>query len=108
MNSHNIVDVVSGASLFLFTGGIISEVEIIQMISGFGVPAVLYFWLRDTKEQMKELNSTFLKEQQNIREDHHKHLEEVKTMFEKHSAKLESTIRDKEQIIKLLKEQYQE
>lgn len=108
MSHHGMVDVVSGAALLLFTGGIISEVEIIKIISSFGVPAVLYFWLRDTKEQMKDLNATFLKEQQNIRDDHHKHLEEIRSMFEKNNTKLETTIRDKEQIIKLLKDQYQD
>jgi hypothetical protein len=57
---------------------------------------------------MKDLNATFLKEQQNIRDDHHKHLEEIRSMFEKNNTKLETTIRDKEQIIKLLRDQYQD
>ena len=104
MTTHGIVDVASGFGLFLFTGGIISEYEILQAIGSMGVPAILYFWLVDTKKQMKELNETFAKEQQNTREEHKGHIEEIKEMFGTYKQRLESNLEDRDKIIKLYEE----
>lgn len=104
MSHHGLVDLASGAGLLLFTGGIISEVEILQAIGSMGVPAILYFWLTDTKKQMKELTETFAKEQQNTRAEHKEHIEEIKVMFSSYKDRLESNLEDREKIIKLYEE----
>ncbi len=104
MTSHGIVDIASGCGLLLFTGGIISEVEVLQAIGSMGVPAILYFWLNDTKKQMKELTETFAKEQQNTRTEHKEHIEEIKTMFSSYKDRLETNLQDREKIIKLYEE----
>ena len=74
MDNHGIIDICAATGLFLFTGAEVMSMEstIFEIISKFGVVAVLWFWLRDMKTQMKEMLTTFEKESAEQRSEHEK------------------------------------
>ncbi|NDD83708.1 hypothetical protein EBZ38_05410 [bacterium] len=68
---NNITDAAVGSFLLMFTGAELGiENEILKILSNFGVIAVLWFWLKDMRKQMKELRE--------------EHKEQVKTLNEIH------------------------
>lgn len=72
MDNGNIVDIAVGAVFLLFTGteSLTIDSQILEIISKFGVIAVLWFWLRDMRSQIRIMSKSFENETKEIREDH--------------------------------------
>jgi hypothetical protein len=96
MDNGNIIDIGAGAALFLFTGvetlGI--ESTILELFSKFGVVAVLWFWLREMKVQMKEQLTAFDKETTEIRSEHREQIERISTMYNEYRDRMEKQVRE--------------
>jgi len=72
-------DALAATGLLLFTGADISATDnIIEVISKLGVVGVLWYWLKDMKEQMKLLLETFDTETNEIREHYGKLIDDMK------------------------------
>lgn len=72
MDNGNLVDIAVGAVFLLFTGteSLTIDSQILEIISKFGVIAVLWFWLRDMRSQIRVMSKSFEAETKEIREDH--------------------------------------
>lgn len=78
----NLIDASAGAGLLLFTGAEISSTSgIMEIISNFGVIAVLWFWLQSMKSQMAEQLKTYEKHTMDLRKEHK---EQIKLLSEIH------------------------
>jgi hypothetical protein len=106
MDNHSIADGVAAVGLFLFTGVETLGVENIffEVISKFGVVAVLWFWLRDMKQQMKEMLLTFDKETTEIRADHKAHIEQINTQYNAYKQTIEKQLEASNEQIKSLQQ----
>ena len=72
MDNGNVVDIAVGAIFLFFTGteSLTIDSQILEIISKFGVIAVLWFWLRDMRSQIRVMSKSFENETREIREDH--------------------------------------
>ena len=110
MDKSIFIDYVFGSGLFLFTGAEMGiEGTVIEVISKFGVIAVLWFWLREMKSQMKQQREQD-KEQMNKQLDvFDKETTELRAQNEKHISTLTSHYEDYknrfDQVLKLQNEQ---
>ena len=61
MQDFSTVDGILTAGLFLYTGAdvVFAEQPIIDILSKFGVVAVMWYWLLDTKKLMNDQNKAF-------------------------------------------------
>jgi hypothetical protein len=67
MDKSVIPDIMALSGLLLFTGAELSiESAIFEIISKFGVVAVLWFWLKEMKAQMKEQSKDFYQETEKL------------------------------------------
>lgn len=104
MDKSVIPDMLALSGLFLFTGAEVSvEGAIFEIISKFGVVAVLWFWLREMKEQMKEQSKDFYSETEKLRQEHKNTMHEFQEIHKEHKELLTDQLKAKDEIIKSLK-----
>ena len=104
MDKSVIPDIMALSGLFLFTGAEVSvEGAIFEIISKFGVVAVLWFWLREMKEQMKEQSKDFYSETEKLRQEHKNTMHEFQDIHKEHKELLADQLKAKDEIIKSLK-----
>jgi len=104
MDKSVIPDFMALSGLFLFTGAEVSvEGAIFEIISKFGVVAVLWFWLREMKEQMKEQSKDFYSETEKLRQEHKNTMHEFQEIHKEHKELLTDQLKAKDEIIKSLK-----
>lgn len=105
MENGTIVDLTAGAALLLFTSADVGiEGTIFDLISKFGVVAVLWFWLRDMKVQMDKQLTTFSTETEKLRLDHDKNIKEVSEIHKDFRDRMEKQITVKDEQIKTLQD----
>ena len=103
MDKSVIPDIAALGGLFLFTGAEVSiEGAIFEIISKFGVVAVLWFWLREMKDQMKEQSKDFYSETEKLRQEHKNTMHEFQDIHKEHKELLTKQLENKDDIIKLL------
>lgn len=78
-----ITDMISGGALLLFTGAdaALDQGTIFELLSKFGVVAVLWFWLKDLKSQLKGQLQEFRNEASEIRGHYDKILDDKSKDF---------------------------
>jgi hypothetical protein len=104
MDKSIIVDVAAFSGLFLFTGAEVAiESTIFEIISKFGVVAVLWFWLKEMKEQMKIQSKDFYQETEKLRQEHKSTMHEFQEIHKEHKDLLSEQLKAKDEIIKSLK-----
>jgi hypothetical protein len=104
MDKSVIPDMMALSGLFLFTGAEVSvEGAIFEIISKFGVVAVLWFWLREMKEQMKDQSKDFYSETEKLRQEHKNTMHEFQEIHKEHKELLADQLKAKDEIIKSLK-----
>jgi hypothetical protein len=104
MDKSVIPDIMALSGLLLFTGAELSiESAIFEIISKFGVVAVLWFWLREMKEQMKEQSKDFYSETEKLRTEHKNTMHEFQEIHKEHKDLLTDQLKAKDEIIKTLK-----
>jgi hypothetical protein len=104
MDKSVIPDFMALSGLFLFTGAEVSvDGAIFEIISKFGVVAVLWFWLREMKEQMKEQSKDFYSETEKLRQEHKNTMHEFQEIHKEHKELLTDQLKAKDEIIKSLK-----
>lgn len=105
MENNTIIDITAGAALMLFTGAEVSlESTVFDLISKFGVVAVLWFWLRDMKIQMKDQLTTFSTETEKLRVEHQTNLKEISEIHKDFRDRMEKQITVKDEQIKILQD----
>ena len=104
MDKSVIPDMMALSGLFLFTGAEVSvEGAIFEIISKFGVVAVLWFWLKEMKDQMKEQSKDFYSETEKLRQEHKNTMHEFQEIHKEHKEILTDQLKAKDEIIKSLK-----
>lgn len=104
MDKSVIPDIAALSGLLLFTGAELSiESAIFEIISKFGVVAVLWFWLKEMKEQMKEQSKDFYQETEKLRNEHKNTMHEISEIHKEHKESLVDQLKAKDDIIKSLK-----
>ncbi len=104
MDKSIIVDVAAFSGLFLFTGAEVAiESTIFEIISKFGVVAVLWFWLKEMKEQMKVQSKDFYQETEKLRQEHKSTMHEFQEIHKEHKDLLMEQLKAKDEIIRSLK-----
>ena len=104
MDKSVIPDIMALSGLLLFTGAELSiESAIFEIISKFGVVAVLWFWLREMKDQMKEQSKDFYEETEKLRTEHKNTMHEFQEIHKEHKELLTDQLKAKDDIIKTLK-----
>lgn len=85
--NSNFSDFIAGTGLLLFTSTEFLPTDNIafELITKFGVVAVLWFWLRDMKIQMKE-----------VRQDHQKQIDMIIQQQKEFNDRIDKIIKDKE------------
>ena len=82
----NITDLAVGSVFLLFTGADLGiENNILEIISKFGVIAVLWFWLKDMRRQMKEL-----------REEHKEQVKTLNDMYEDYKNRIDKQLKNRQ------------
>lgn len=105
MDKSLITDVGAAVGLFLFTGADVGiEGTILELISKAGVIAVLWFWLKHMKSQMKEQLQNFNEETKMLRQDHKESLTQFKEIHKEHQDLLNAQLNSKDDIIKSLQD----
>ena len=104
MENGTIVDITAGTALLLFTGADTLDGMIFDMISKFGVVAVLWFWLRDMKIQMDKQLTTFSTETEKLRIEHEKNVNQVSEIHKDFRDRMERQIKVKDDQIKVLQD----
>jgi hypothetical protein len=105
MENNTIIDLTAGTALMLFTGAEVGlESTVFDLISKFGVVAVLWFWLRDMKIQMKEQLTTFSTETEKLRVEHDKNIKEISEIHKDFRDRMEKQITVKDEQIKTLQD----
>lgn len=116
MATHiDIVDGIVGSSLLLFTGteAAMDGGSILELISKFGVVAVLWFWLKDMRKQIKEqsdkseerhtkLVQTFEQETDELRESYEKIIDKMTDEYHVYSSKMEEIFKEQRNELKSL------
>jgi len=101
MDKSIIPDFMALSGLFLFTGAEISiENTIFEIISKFGVVAVLWYWLQNMKGQIKEQMQHFSGETELLRKEHKETLTEFQDVHNKHNELIKQQLEAKDQMIK--------
>jgi hypothetical protein len=105
MDNNSIIDLTAATGLFLFTGAEVGlESTAFDIISKFGVIAVLWFWLRDMKIQMKDQLSTFSTETEKLRVEHQSNLKDISDIHKDFRDRMEKQITVKDDQIKTLQD----
>ena len=103
MDKSVVPDIFALSGLFLFTGAELSiENAIFEIISKFGVVAVLWFWLREMKGQMKEQMKSFTDETTELRKEHKETIVTFDNLHKEHQQQLKQQLDAKDEMIKQL------
>lgn len=103
MDKSLIPDVLALSGLFLFTGAEVGiENTILEIISKFGVVAVLWYWLQNMKTQIKEQMTHFSVETELLRKEHKETLTDFHEIHKEHKDLMKQQIEVKDQVIKEL------
>lgn len=106
MDKSIIPDIAALSGLFLFTGAEVTiENTIFEIISKFGVVAVLWFWLKDMKSQIKDQLTTFSQETELLRQEHKNTLHEFQEVHKEHKELLNEQLKAKDELLKKYAEQ---
>jgi hypothetical protein len=101
MDKSLIPDVLAISGLFLFTGAEVGiENTILEIISKFGVVAVLWYWLQNMKTQIKEQMTHFSVETEMLRKEHKETLTDFHEIHKEHKDLMKQQIEVKDQIIR--------
>jgi hypothetical protein len=101
MDKTLIPDVLALSGLFLFTGAEVGiENTILEIISKFGVVAVLWYWLQNMKTQIKEQMTHFSVETELLRKEHKETLTDFHEIHKEHKDLMKQQIEVKDQIIR--------
>jgi hypothetical protein len=101
MDKTLIPDVLALSGLFLFTGAEVGiENTILEIISKFGVVAVLWYWLQNMKTQIKEQMTHFSVETEMLRKEHKETLTDFHEIHKEHKDLMKQQIEVKDQVIK--------
>jgi hypothetical protein len=101
MDKTLIPDVLALSGLFLFTGAEVGiENTILEIISKFGVVAVLWYWLQNMKTQIKEQMTHFSVETEMLRKEHKETLTDFQEIHKEHKDLMKQQIEVKDQIIR--------
>jgi uncharacterized coiled-coil DUF342 family protein len=101
MDKSLIPDVLAISGLFLFTGAEVGiENTILEIISKFGVVAVLWYWLQNMKTQIKEQMTHFSVETEMLRKEHKETLTDFHEIHKEHKDLMKGQIEVKDQIIR--------
>ena len=116
MQDFSTVDGLLTAGLFLYTGTDIlgTEGSFFDLLSKFGVVAVLWYWLLDTKKMMKDQTKAFEerlqtvikafeKESLDTRQDYEKLIEQLKENSEQQSKLLLDLLSENREELKEMK-----
>lgn len=110
-------DVAIGAGLLLFTGAeIATPSTIVEIISKFGVIAVLWYWIQDMKKSMKEqlmifkestarMLDAFDKETDEIRKHYDRIADDSRKDYNDYKDRWDSSLKSKEEEVKELHKQ---
>lgn len=104
MENGTIVDLTAGTALLLFTGAETLDGMVFDLISKFGVVAVLWFWLRDMKIQMDKQLTTFSGETEKLRIEHQSNIKEISDIHKDFRDRMERQIKVKDEQIKGLQD----
>jgi hypothetical protein len=103
MDKTLIPDVLALSGLFLFTGAEVGiENTILEIISKFGVVAVLWYWLQNMKTQIKEQMTHFSVETELLRKEHKETLTDFHKIHKEHKDLMKQQIEVKDQVIREL------
>ena len=82
---QGLTDGLFGIGMLLLTGtdAFLNESTIFEILSKFGVIAVLWYWLKDLKEQLKQQLGEFRDETKEIRTHYDKLMQDRKEDFDK-------------------------
>jgi hypothetical protein len=101
MDKSLIPDVLAISGLFLFTGAEVGiENTILEIISKFGVVAVLWYWLQNMKTQIKEQMTHFSVETEMLRKEHKETLTDFHEIHKEHKDLMKQQIEVKDQVIR--------
>lgn len=101
MDKSIIPDVMALSGLFLFTGAEVGiENTILEIISKFGVVAVLWYWLQNMKTQIKEQMTHFSVETELLRKEHKETLTDFQEIHKEHKDLMKQQIEVKDQVIR--------
>jgi len=101
MDKSLIPDVLAISGLFLFTGAEVGiENTILEIISKFGVVAVLWYWLQNMKTQIKEQMTHFSVETEMLRKEHKETLTDFQEIHKEHKDLMKQQIEVKDQVIR--------
>lgn len=91
---NNIIDVGTVATVLLFTGAevALSESTIFEILSKFGVVAVLWYWLRDLKTQLKVQLTEFREESSEVRKHYDKILEDKSKDYSDYKDRIDNLL----------------
>lgn len=94
-------DLIAGAGMFLFTGveTLVDSPQVFEILSKFGIIAVLWFWLKDLKNQMKEQLKAFDKETDEIRNTYDKILNQRVAEHADYKNRIDQQLVDKDKMI---------
>jgi septal ring factor EnvC (AmiA/AmiB activator) len=92
----DVTDIFAAGWLFLFTGADVAGGSalgpdtILEIISKFGVVAVLWYWLKDMKNQLKENKTSYNTMVKEIKEDHKEEREKLMEQIERKDEEIEN------------------
>ncbi len=91
-------NIILAAGLFLFTGveSTLDSSTVLEVLSKFGVIAVLWYWLRDLKKQLSTQIKEFRAETAEIRNHYGKILEDKRDECKEYMDRIEKLINDKD------------
>lgn len=72
MDAGYVDGIVGGSFLFLTGAEVVASDTVIELLSKFGVIAVLWYWLKDMKDRVSELLKTFDTENKEMRDHYDK------------------------------------
>lgn len=89
-----ITDLITVGGLLLFTGtdAILQDSTVFELLSKFGVIAVLWYWLKDLKKQLNIQISEFRQETQEIRFHYDKILSDKSIDFKDYQDRIDKLI----------------
>jgi hypothetical protein len=91
-------NIILAAGLFLFTGveSTLDSSTALEILSKFGVIAVLWYWLRDLKKQLSTQITEFRAETGEVRKHYDKILEKKSEEHKDYMDRIEKLINDKD------------
>ena len=98
MDNGNVIDIGVGLCFLLFTGTepVSLDNYMLDIISKLGVIAVLWFWLREMRTQMKQMYKNFDAETKQIREDHEKQTQRLLDLQKENNERIDKIVKTKE------------